>query len=144
MNETQFLCDDPGEAAAAERGGVRTDHEASLEGRQPREGRPVTPPDEHEDEKGVERWILRLYVAGMTPAARCASANIQKICREHLADRYTIEVIDLLEKPQLVEGEQIFAVPTLVRKLPPTVRKLLGDLSATEKVLVGLDLKPKR
>jgi circadian clock protein KaiB len=79
----------------------------------------------------------------MTPTARRAFESIKKICEEHLADRYSIEVVDLLENPQLAEGDQILAVPTLVRQLPPPVRKIIGDLSATEKVLVGLDLKPR-
>lgn len=91
-----------------------------------------------------ERWLLRLYVAGMTATARRAVESIKKICEEHLADRYSIEVVDILKNPQLAEGEQIFAVPTLVRKLPPPVRKIIGDLSATEKVLVGLDIKPRQ
>ncbi len=96
------------------------------------------------DEPAAERWNLRLYVAGMTAAARRALESIEKICEEHLANRYTIEVIDLLERPQLAEGEQIIAVPTLVRHLPPPVRKIIGDLSATEKVLVGLDIRPTK
>ena len=88
------------------------------------------------------KWELRLYVAGMTPSAERALANIQEIAKTHLDDDYNIEVIDLREKPQLAEGEQIFAVPTLVRKLPEPLRKVVGDLSNTEKVLVGLDIQP--
>lgn len=88
-----------------------------------------------------KKWRLRLYVAGMTPAAERALANLEEIAQEHLAEKYEIEVIDLLENPGLAEGEQIFAVPTLVRKLPPPLRKIVGDLSNTEQVLVGLDLK---
>ena len=87
------------------------------------------------------KWDLRLYVAGMTPTARTALANIEAICAQHLQGQYTIEVVDLLEKPALAESDQIFAVPTLVRKLPPPLRKIIGDLSETEKVLVGLDIK---
>jgi circadian clock protein KaiB len=102
------------------------------------------PPTAAADDPAGERWNLRLYVAGMTPAARRALDNVKKICEEHLADRYTIEVIDLLENPQLAEGEQIIAVPTLVRHLPVPVRKIIGDLSATEKVLVGLDIRPTK
>lgn len=101
-------------------------------------------PDDLLEVPAEERWILRLYVAGMTPAARRAVESIKKICEEHLADRYLIEVVDILKNPQLAEGDQIFAVPTLVRKLPPPVRKIIGDLSATEKVLVGLDIKPRQ
>ena len=87
------------------------------------------------------KWELRLYVAGMTPAAERALANIKDIAENHLEEDYNIEVIDLREKPQLAEGEQIFAVPTLVRKLPEPLRKIVGDLSNKEKVLVGLDVK---
>ena len=101
------------------------------------------PPADLGDAAAGETWNLRLYVAGMTPAAHKAFDSIKAICEEHLANRYSIEVIDLLEHPQLAEGEQIFAIPTLVRQLPPPVRKIIGDLSATEKVLVGLDIKVK-
>jgi len=87
-------------------------------------------------------WLLRLYVAGQTPNSIKAFANLKKICEEHLKGRYKIEVIDLLENPQLAKGDQILAVPTLVRELPPPVRKIVGDLSRTEQVLVGLDLRP--
>lgn len=88
-----------------------------------------------------EQWELRLYVAGMTPAAKQAIANINEICEEHLAGQYSLEVVDLLENPALAEGDQILAVPTLVRDLPSPLRKIIGDLSNTEKVLVGLDLR---
>ncbi|HOI57346.1 MAG: circadian clock KaiB family protein [Methanoculleus sp.] len=93
-------------------------------------------------EENGEVWELRLYVAGQTPKSLAAFANLKKFCEEHLAGRYRIEVIDLVEQPQLARGDQIFAVPTLVRKLPPPLRKIIGDLSNTEKVLVGLDLRP--
>ncbi|HOI12488.1 MAG TPA: circadian clock KaiB family protein [Methanoculleus sp.] len=95
-------------------------------------------------EENGEEWILRLYVAGQTPKSLAAFANLKRICEEHLAGRYKIEVIDLLEHPQLARGDQIFAVPTLVRKLPPPLRKIIGDLSNTEKVLVGLDVQPRK
>lgn len=85
---------------------------------------------------------MRLYVAGQTPKCITAFANLKKICEEHLQDRYDIEIVDLLKQPQLARGEQIIAVPTLVRKLPPPMRKIIGDLSNTERVLVGLDLRP--
>jgi circadian clock protein KaiB len=88
-------------------------------------------------------WDLRLYVAGKTPRAIQAFANLTRICEEHLAGKYRLEVIDLLKSPQLAKGDQIVAVPTLVRKLPEPVRKIIGDLSNTEKVLVGLDLRPR-
>jgi circadian clock protein KaiB len=86
-------------------------------------------------------WELRLYVAGQTPKSIAAFANLKKICEEHLVGRYRIEVIDLLLEPQLAKGDQIIAVPTLVRKLPQPVRKIIGDLSNIERVLVGLDLR---
>ncbi len=92
--------------------------------------------------KTRETWNLRLYIAGKTPRAIMAFENLERICEEHLAGKYSIEVIDLLQNPQLAKGDQIIAVPTLVRKLPEPVRKIIGDLSNKEKVLVGLDLRP--
>jgi circadian clock protein KaiB len=86
-------------------------------------------------------WQLRLYVAGQTPKSLAALSNLKKICENHLRGRYRIEVIDLLEQPQLSKGDQILAIPTLVRKLPEPVRKIIGDLSDTDRVLVGLDLR---
>ena len=91
-----------------------------------------------------ENFDLRLYVAGQTPKAVRAFANLRKICDEHLAGRYTIEVIDLIENPQLGRGDQILALPTLVRRLPEPIKKIIGDLSNTERVLVGLDLRPRQ
>lgn len=88
-----------------------------------------------------EFWELRLYVAGRTPRALTAFSNLKMICEEHLAGKYHIEVIDLTKNPSLAQGDQILAVPTLVRKLPEPIRKILGDLSNTERVLVGLDLR---
>ncbi len=93
---------------------------------------------------GPQAWNLRLYVAGQTPRAVAAFANLKRICEEHLAGQYSIEVVDLLQTPQLAKGDQIVAVPALVRKLPEPVRKIIGDLSNTEKVLVGLDLRPRK
>jgi len=87
-------------------------------------------------------WQLRLYVAGQTSKSLAAFSNLKKICEHHLKGRYRIEVIDLVEQPQLSKDDQIFAIPTLVRKLPVPVRKIFGDLSDTERVLVGLDLRP--
>ncbi len=89
-----------------------------------------------------ERWRLRLYVAGQTPKCLVAFANLKKICEEYLTGKYEIEVIDLLQTPALAGGDQILAIPTLVRKLPEPVRKIIGDLSNTERVLVGLDIRP--
>jgi circadian clock protein KaiB len=88
------------------------------------------------------QWVLRLYVAGETPKALTAFANLTKICEEQLKGKYSIEVIDLLKNPQLGANDQIFALPTLVRKLPVPVRKIIGDLSNTERVLRGLDILP--
>jgi circadian clock protein KaiB len=90
-----------------------------------------------------EHWELRLYVAGETPRSIAALENLERICEEHLAGKYSIEVVDLLKSPQLARGDQILAVPTLVRKLPEPVRKIIGDLSNEERVLVGLDLRPR-
>lgn len=89
-----------------------------------------------------DEWILRLYVAGNTPKCIAAFNNLKKICEEQLKGKYQIEVIDLIENPQLSRDDQILAVPTLVRKLPVPVRKIIGDLSNTERVLVGLDIIP--
>ncbi|MBW1962681.1 MAG: circadian clock KaiB family protein [Deltaproteobacteria bacterium] len=91
-----------------------------------------------------DTYELRLYVAGHTPNCTAAFANLKKICEEYLAGKYRIEVIDLLENPTLAAGDQILAIPTLVRKLPPPVSRIIGNLSNTERVLVGLDLKPVR
>jgi circadian clock protein KaiB len=91
----------------------------------------------------VSHYVLRLYVAGQSPNSVRAIANLNKICEENLLGRYTLEVIDLYQHPQLAKGEQIVAVPTLIRKLPPPLRRIIGDLSDTEKVLVGLDIIPK-
>ena len=89
-----------------------------------------------------ETWQLKLYIAGKTLKSETALRNLKKYCQEHLEGRYEIEIIDLLEKPQLAEGDQIFAVPTLVRKVPVPMRKIIGDLSNEEKVLVGLNIVP--
>src|SRR5690242_8975063 len=100
----------------------------------------------HRERKPKSRpeYELRLYVAGQTPRAIAALTNLKKICEEHLEGRYSVEVIDLLEQPQLARGDQILAIPTLVRKLPSPLKKVVGDLSNSERVLVGLDLKPKQ
>ncbi len=90
-----------------------------------------------------KEWELRLYIAGKTPRAVTAFKNLERICAQHLAGRYCIEIIDLLKTPALAKGDQIVAVPTLVRRLPEPVRKIIGDLSNTERVLVGLDIRPR-
>ncbi len=97
---------------------------------------PVTP--------STETFLLRLYVAGQTPKCIRAFANLKRICEEYLAGRYHIEMVDLLQNPQLARGDQILAVPTLVRRLPEPIKKIIGDLSNTERVLVGLDLRAAR
>lgn len=91
---------------------------------------------------GPAKWRLRLYVAGNTPNSIAAFANLKEICEVHLGGRYQIEVVDLLDNPTLAKGDQIVAIPTLVRRLPHPVKKIIGDLSNRERVLVGLDLKP--
>ncbi|CAK0773707.1 circadian clock protein KaiB [Gammaproteobacteria bacterium] len=107
--------------------------------------RPAVPdPRQVEPDKAAsDSFILRLYVAGHTPNSMKAFTNLTKICEEHLAGHYQIEVIDLLEKPQLAVYDQIVALPTLVRKLPKPVRKIIGNLSNTERVLIGLDILPR-
>ncbi|HZN02762.1 MAG TPA: circadian clock KaiB family protein [Candidatus Polarisedimenticolia bacterium] len=89
-------------------------------------------------------WELRLYVAGQSPKSVAAFTNLKKLCDEHLAGKYKIEVIDLVQQPQLAAGDQIVAIPTLVRKLPEPLRKIVGDLRDTERALVGLNLRPVR
>ena len=95
-----------------------------------------------DDAGAAERFVLRLYVAGESPKSLAAFANLRRICETHLAGRYEIEVIDLLERPQLARGDEIIAIPTLVRKLPEPITRIIGDLSDTERVLVGLQLIP--
>lgn len=90
----------------------------------------------------LEAWRLRLYVAGESPKSLEAFVNLKRLCENHLADRYEIEVVDLLENPQLARGDEIVAIPTLVRQLPAPIRKIIGDLSDTNRVLVGLQLRP--
>jgi circadian clock protein KaiB len=92
----------------------------------------------------AEHWQLRLYVAGQTPKCLAAFANLKRICEEYLEGQYDIELVDLIERPALAQGDQILAIPTLVRKLPEPVRKIIGDLSDTERVLVGLDIRRVR
>jgi circadian clock protein KaiB len=93
--------------------------------------------------QAADFYILKLYVAGLSPKSATAIANLNKICEENLQGRYQLEVIDLYQQPQLAEGEQIIAIPTLIRKLPPPLRRVIGDLSNTERVLVGLDIQKK-
>ena len=90
---------------------------------------------------GTQKYDLRLYVAGQTPRSLQALSNLKRICEEHLAGNYRVEIIDLLKKPQLAAGDQILAIPTLVRTIPKPARKIIGDLSNTERVLVGLDVR---
>ena len=97
-----------------------------------------------EAKPGRPRYRLCLYVAGMTPRSARAITNIKEICEEHLQGHYLLEVIDIYQQPVLAEGDQIIAVPTLIKKLPPPLRRLIGDLSDRERVLIGLDLKPRK
>lgn len=90
-----------------------------------------------------QTYNLRLYIAGQTARSAAALANLKAVCEQHLAGRYRIEVIDLLEQPQLAAGDQILAIPTLVRRLPPPIKRMIGNLADTERVLVGLDLRPE-
>ena len=99
-------------------------------------------PKSRSHRQSAKLWQLRLYVAGQTSKSLAAFSNLKKLCEDHLKGRYSIEVVDLVEQPQLSKGDQILAIPTLVRKLPQPVRKIIGDLSDTERVLVGLDLRP--
>ena len=99
------------------------------------------PASEEDGEPG--QYHLRLYVAGQTQKSMTALANLKRVCEQHLAGRYDIEVIDLLKNPQLAAGDQILAIPTLVRRLPAPLKRIIGDLSNTEKVLVGLDIRPR-
>ena len=104
------------------------------------------PLSEQSDSKGSDQspeWVLRLYIAGQSTKSLTAVSNLHRICQDHIAAKYEIEVVDLLDNPQLAEGDQIVAIPTLVRMLPEPIRKLVGDLSNEEKTLVGLQLKPK-
>lgn len=102
----------------------------------------MSPEENQIRENKPKAWLLRLYVAGQTPKSITAFANLKKICETHLAGEFQIEVVDLLQNPELAKNNDIFAIPTLVRQLPAPVKKLIGDLSNTEKVLVGLDIKP--
>jgi circadian clock protein KaiB len=101
-------------------------------------------PKKNSEAEAAPVFDLRLYVAGQTPKSLAAIANLKKICEEHLAGQYRIEVIDLLQNPQLAQGDQILAIPTLVRKLPEPIKKIIGDMSSTERVLVGLDVRPHK
>jgi circadian clock protein KaiB len=102
----------------------------------------TTPIGGRKKSTGKAEWQLRLYVAGQTKKSIAALAHLKQICETHLAGRYRIEVIDLIENPKLAASDQILAVPTLVRKLPPPIKKIIGDLSNEERVLVGLDIRP--
>jgi circadian clock protein KaiB len=95
-------------------------------------------------QKGKEKYVLRLYVSGLTPRSQTAIKNIKKICEEHLNGRYDLEVIDVYQKTVLAKGEQIIAAPTLIKKLPLPLRRFIGDLSDSERILLGLDLRPKK
>jgi circadian clock protein KaiB len=105
-------------------------------------GKSVRKPVRRPAPKAAPIWELRLYIAGQTPKSLMAFANLKRICADHLGGRYTIEVIDLLENPRLAAGDQIVALPTLVRRIPVPARRIIGDLSNAERVLIGLDIRP--
>ena len=108
-----------------------------------KKGESPVPLDDLKDGEGrADVWELRLYVAGKTARSVAAFENLERLCKEHLSGKYEIEVVDLLEHPQLAKGDQIVAIPTLVRKLPQPIRKVIGDLSNVERTLVGLQLRP--
>lgn len=96
------------------------------------------------ERRGDERYVLRLYVTGMTPRSRRAVENVRRICEEHLAGQYDLEIIDIYQQPTLARGEQIIAAPTLIKKLPLPLRRVIGDMSSTDRVLLGLDLRPSK
>ena len=100
--------------------------------------------DQSLQKKKKEKYVLRLYIAGLTPRSQMAIKNIKKICEEHLNGRYDLEVIDVYRQPVLAQGEQIIAAPTLIKKLPLPLRRFIGDLSDSERILLGLDLRPKK
>ena len=100
--------------------------------------------DQLVQQKAKEKYVLRLYIAGLTPRSQKAINNIKKICEDHLKGRYDLEVIDVYQQPVLAKGEQIIAAPTLIKKLPLPLRKFIGDLSDSERILLGLDLRPKK
>jgi circadian clock protein KaiB len=106
----------------------------------PQQASSIFPPEDEEVPLG--HYSLRLYVAGQTPKSLAAIANLKRVCEDHLAGRYKIEVIDLLITPQLAAGDQIVALPTLVRRLPTPLKRIIGNLADTERVLVGLDIRP--
>ncbi len=93
---------------------------------------------------GQDKWYLRLYVAGQTPKSIMAFANLKKLCEEYMHGQYEIEIIDLIQHPELAQQDKILAIPTLVRRLPPPIRQIIGDLSDKEKVLIGLDITPAK
>ncbi len=105
---------------------------------------PHTEPDTSPSAASEERWMLRLYTAGQTPRSLAAYKNLKRICEEHLPGRYEIEVVDLMQNPRLAKEDEIVAIPTLVRKLPDPLRKIIGDLSDVDRTLVGLQLRPAR
>ena len=104
----------------------------------------VREPEKKAKEVKQEKYVLKLYVTGMTPRSMKAVMNIKEICEEHLSGRYELEIIDIFQQPVLAQGEQIIAAPTLIKKLPLPLRRFIGDMSDEEKILIGLDLRPKK
>ena len=103
----------------------------------------MAPQEEAVTKRATQRYVLRLYITGLTPRSTEAVANIRRICEEHLRGRYDLEVIDIYRKPKLAEGEQIIATPTLIKRLPLPLRRFIGDMSRTDRILLGLDLREK-
>lgn len=122
---------------------TKTTQSSDLSNRSTQQRTKTSSPHRGKAEAKPPMFDLRLYVAGQTPKSLTAVANLKQFCEEHLKGQYHIEVIDLLKNPQLAEGDQILAIPTLVRKLPEPIKKIIGDLSNEEKVLIGLDVRPR-
>lgn len=120
---------------------TRKSRSPSLRTRRARSGATVPGTTRAGQEPDSETWKLRLYVAGQTPKSLAAFANLKRLCEQHLAGKYKIEVIDLLENPQLAQGDQILAVPTLVRKMPAPIKKIIGNLANADQTIIGLDLR---
>jgi circadian clock protein KaiB len=120
---------------------MKTDPARAKKTSKRKSSRPAADGKPRKRKGGPDFWRLRLYIAGQTPNSILAISNLKKLCEERLKGKYQIEIIDLLEKPQLAKGDQIVAIPTLVRRLPPPIKKIIGNLSEAERALVGLDLR---
>jgi circadian clock protein KaiB len=110
----------------------------------PKSRSPFDALDKIQEKKSKEKYVLRLYISGITPKSSRAIERVKSVCEEHLKDRYDLEIIDIYQQPSLAKGEQIIAAPTLIKKLPHPLRRIIGDMSNEERVLLGLDLRPKK